>query len=209
MISKSDFRNKIERLAVNYQSIKAVLAALESLLVLLGKYRPSYSERASLTGEVAEVFFQHLSEPHEAAMLFTQAFQFKLNPQGLEELSPVDCWFKATGLLNDCLKIYHSQGYTDSCFDTVRTSRIKEFASFSIQGRFEPRALLISSLEQTAIRLMLRCLFSIEPEDFKKPLKKAGRLLSDCRYANYLHTRGEWCEITDHIKVVRPMKVPH
>jgi len=212
LIIKADLGNKLTTLAVNYESVKGTLGAFEALLVLLGEYLPSYSERASLASKVAKAFARDLEDPEEAAMLFEQASQFKLNPQGLETLSPTKLWFKARRLLADCLKIYHSRGYTVDGYldkqkpDSPFIGRIKELAKFAIQDRFEPRALLLSNVEETAVRLMLRCLFSIEPEDCQKPSGEISPLLPDCRYANYLHTRGEWREITDHIKIIKPRK---
>ncbi len=212
LIIKADFGNKLETLVINYESAKGILGAFETLLILLGEYLPSYSERANLASRVAKAFAKDLEGSDEAASLFEQASQLKMNPQGLEAISPTEFWFKARRLLANCLKIYRSRGYTvDKYLDKLRsnspiTARIKEFFRFVIQGRFEPRALLLGNVEETATKLMLQCLFSIESEDCKTMSKEASRLLSDCRYANYLHTRGEWREITDHIKMVKPRK---
>lgn len=121
-------------------------------------------------------------------------------------------WLKARSLLASCLKVYHSQGYTvESYLDKRRsyspvTTRIKEFLKFTIQERFEPRALLMSNLDEISTKLMLHCVFSIDPEGCKKPPKEVGQLISDCRHANYLHTRGQWHEISDHIKLIKPRK---
>ena len=212
LIIRADFGDKLKTLAINYESVKGILGAFEALLTLLGKYPPSYSERASLAREVAEAFADDLGDPKGTAMLFKQASQFKLNPQGLETVPIVEFWFKARELLADCLKIYNSRGYTtDGYLAEQRVhspiiSRIKEFTRFTTQGRFEPRALLMSDVEKTAVRLMVQSLFSIDDGYYEKPSGETERLLADCRYANYLHTRGEWHEITDHIKIIKPVK---
>ncbi len=210
LITRADFSSKLETLVGNYESDKGILGAFEALLTLLGEYLPSYSERANLAGQVAEAFSKDLDDPKEAATLFEQASQFKLNPQGLEALPPAEFWFKARRLLANCLRIYHSRGYTvDSYLNKPKPySRIKEFYRFALQGRFEPSTLLMSNLDKTSTKLMLKCLLSVEPEDCQRPSKEVGQLISDCRYTNYLHTRGQWREITDHIKLIRPKKAP-
>jgi len=206
LILKAGCDSRLNMLVVNYESIKGILGAFEALLALLGLYRPSYAERANLVGRVIEAFPNDLGDPEEAVTLFEQASRCKLNPQELEAFSPAKLWFTASRLLSSCLKIYHSRGYTvDHYVNKPKPhSRIRGFLGFAIQGKFEPRTLLMSNLDKISTELMLKRLLSIKPEDCQKPSKEARRLMAECRYANYLHTRGQWHEITDHIKLITP-----
>jgi len=211
LIARSDFDSKVKMLAVNYESVKGILAALEALLFLLGKYRPTYSERGPLASEVVEAYAETFEETDDALETFKLASKLKLDPHGLERLSPIEYWFKSRSLLGVCLKIYNFQGNSkryklrnDHGARLSHVTKVKDVLKFIANGKFDPRILLpMDNVEETATRLMLSCVFSMTPRLCGKP-SGVKKLISASRYSNFLHTRGEWYEITDHLKYFRP-----
>jgi hypothetical protein len=211
LIVRLDFKYKINVLAVNYECVKGILAALESLLVLLGEYHPSYSERGSLASKVVNTYPEFFDNPEDAIETFKLATELKLHPQGLDRFSPVNYWFKSRLLLETCFKIYNSKGITaQGIFSNAPepasspTTKIKESLRFAANNTFDPRLFTLHNLDETATKLMLSCVFSLDPESCGKLSKNIEPLVSASRYANFLHTRGEWHEITDHIKCIQP-----
>lgn len=211
LIARLNFDHKIKVLAVNYECVKGILGALESLLVLLGKYRPSYFERVSLASKVVKTYPEFFDNPDDAIETFKLATQLKLNPQELDELSPVNHWFKSRLLLKTCLRIYNSQGISAKDilsdapeFPSSLTTRVKELLSFVTNSKFDPRLFTLRNLDETATKLMLSCVFPMNPKLCGKSSKYVENLISASRYANFLHTRGEWHEITDHIRCIQP-----
>jgi hypothetical protein len=210
LIARSDFKSKINVLAVNYESVKAILAALESLSVLLGEYRPSYSERGSLASKVVKSYSEFFDNPQDAIATFKLATKLKINPQGLDQISPLDYWFKSRLFLETCLKIYDSQGITakgilsNVPLPTLSPiTKIKESFQFMLNNSFDPRVFSLPNIDEMAAKLMFSCVFSLDSTDCGN-FEKFNHLISTSRYANFLHTHGEWHEITDHIKYIRP-----
>jgi len=211
LIARSDFNHKMDVLSVNYECTKGILGGLESLLVLLDMYRPSYSERGCLANKVVEAY-PEFTDPKDVIETFKLATQLKLDPHELDRLSPISYWFKSRSLLETCLRIYNSEGITaGGVFSDVQESsfapvaRVKEMLRFVANGRFDPRSFALHDLDETATKLMLSCVFSLNPQTCGKPSTHNERLISASRYANFLRTRGQWHQITDHITCIHPI----
>ena len=209
LIARPDFNNEVKVLIVNYECVKGILAALESLLVLMGKYCPSYSARGSLASEAVSKYSEFFNNPDDVIETFKLATELKCNPQKLSVISPVDYWFKSRLLLQKCLLIYSAQGFSiENVFTKVNKStwpklKIKELYKFIINGKISLSPLADDNIENTAMRLMLSCVFSMDSHSCGKSSSNIENLLLASRYANFLHTHGEWHEIMDHVKIIR------
>lgn len=213
LILRSDFNSKINLIAVNYESIKGILAALEALLVLQDKYYPSYYERGKLIDVAVRKYADFFSNPQDAIGAFKLATKVKLDPKDIDEISPTNIWFKSRSILTSVLSIYSSKNINIESIYKDRASskipyQIKEVLCFFLNNRFDPRVFTICNLDRMATNLMFSCVFSMKQTPLVEPSKqKSLDYLS--RYANFLHTRGQWQDITDNLIIINPKKRAH
>lgn len=208
LIARSDYNSRLKILAINYECTKGVLGALEAFLVLLGKYVPTYRERAHLVSEVVNEFSETFDDA-EAREIFNQACQLKLNPNGLERFHPAEYWLKARSLLGLALHTYRSRGISlkDVFVAQHEESRFlgfnfKSFLGFAVNKAFDPRIFLVrKDFKEAIVKLVLKCVFSFKPKDYNKK-STINKLILNSRYANYIYTYGQWREIMDHVKTI-------
>ena len=208
LILRSDFNSKINLIAVNYESVKGILAALEALLVLQDKYYPSYYERGKLIDVAVRKFADFFSNPQDTIETFKLATKLELDTMDIDEISPTIIWFQSRSILKCVLSIYSSNNINlERVYRDRTTSKIpyhiKEALRFLLNNRFDPRIFTIYNLDRIATNLMYSCVFSMK----QTPLVESSKyksLICLSRYANFLHTRGQWQDITDNIIIIHP-----
>lgn len=110
-----------ESLLLKYQCSKNILDAGSALLILHGKYNPSYRERNRR--------FKKLFSDKENWVKFHQkATDFKLDPMNNDvNMNPVDIWFKTKEIYEGMFRLFINQMYKKEFNDWI------EFVEFYIQ----------------------------------------------------------------------------
>jgi hypothetical protein len=208
LLAEGDYPTKLKILTINYESTKAILGALEAFLVILGKYRPSYFERTKRIKDVIEAYPDVL-DSNNARRIFSLASSSKLNPQDLDKTSPLEYWFEARELLGACLKIYNSlhpnwrKDLEIPGGSLFPLRNLRSISRFLVNGVIDPIILFQRKSKDFAIKQMLRCVFSFKIEDAQNQTKQSEILARHSRYANYIYTNGQLCQITDAIKFLK------
>jgi len=97
--------DKKEAFLLRYQCLKNVLDAGTALLILNGKYSPSYKERN-------ERFKKLFPEKEQWVKLYDKATSFKLEPMHNDiDMGPVDVWFRTKDVYEEIFKLFINQAY--------------------------------------------------------------------------------------------------
>lgn len=209
LVATDNIKKKIDVLSVNYECVKGLLAVLEALLVLSEKYQPTYAQKEQLIDNTIDVYKSQFNSPKDTRRLLHSASALKLDPRDLEKINPIELWHQTKELIFECFTIYRTQGYTLPDYLKKLTlnhhgqDNISEFLRFASFGKTAPKALIMKNREAKAINLMLKSVSALQRDGFSQRLG-LQQLVNDCHRANYLHTFGEWQQIGDHTRVIRP-----